>query len=222
MESSLWATMGKGIIIQALNHLGLKMQPILFGRISMQQCPNYMFGKIWEDPVGSRCHQFSPIWRTSKRPGPDPVLRATSLRSAPYGVFSVRESLPYDFSSPRDDPRRGGCREGIHFLNTWIFWCLPDVYIWKFHLLPILSCPVLSLQASSQYDSLSESQTHSHESSKCEKCPIWSFKHDKFRKKTINHYPWCILKVDVPLKHGSWMNQIVSNSFPPIILKYLP
>ena len=182
---------------------------------------------VWEDMGRSSRIQMSSVFanlKDLKKTGPDPVLRATSLRSAPYGVFSVRESLPYDFSSPRDDPRRGGCREGTHFLNTWIFWCLPDVYIWKFHLLPILSCPVLSLQASSQYDSLSESQTHSHESSKCEKCPIWSFKHDKFRKKlsTINHYPWCILKVDVPLKHGSWMNQIVSNSFPPIILKYLP
>ena len=156
MESSLWATMGKGIIIQALNHLGLKMQPISFGRISMQHCPNYMFGKIWEDPVGSRCHQFSPVWRTSKRPGPDPVLRATSLRSAPYGVFSARESLPYDFSSPRDDPCNGGMSRRNTFSEHVNF--LPSTIHSASHRRAVTNLPNVK------------------------KYPTWSFKHDKFRK----------------------------------------
>ena len=183
MESSLWATMGKGIIIQALNHLGLKMQPILFGRISMQHCPNYMFGKIWEDPVGSRCHQFSPIWRTSKRPGPDPVLRATSLRSAPCGVFSARESLPYDFFSPRDDPFGGNAAK------EHIFWTreFSDVYLMSTseNSIYCLSYPVLSYHFR-HHPSTIHSASHRRTVTNLpnvKKYPIWSFKHDKCRKK---------------------------------------
>ena len=184
MESSLWATMGKGIIIQALNHLGLKMQPILFGRISMQHCPNYMFGKIWERSsriqMSSIFANLKDLKKTRSRPGPSrDVASLCSMRS-----FLWRANLFHTTFFLLEMIPSGGNAAKEH-----IFWTreFSDVYLMSTseNSIYCLSYPVLSYHFR-HHPSTIHSASHRRTVTNLpnvKKYPIWSFKHDKCRKK---------------------------------------
>lgn len=200
MESSLWATTGKGIIIQALNHLGLKMQPILFGRISMQHCPNYMIGKIWEDPVGSRCHQFSPIWRTSLTRS----LRSFARRrfALLHTEFSLRANLFHTTFLLLEMIPSGGMSqshtfsEHVNFLMSTMSTSENSIYC--------VSYPVLSYHFR-HHPSTIHSASHRRTVTNLlsvKKYPTWSFKHDKFRKK--NYQPLSLVHLKGECSSQTW------------------